>query len=65
MCYYRVETNDGLFGLRKKFGRWKTCRIPYYETTKPAVFDTLSQAENYIEEKLDKIVSRDVVATYK
>lgn len=61
---YRVETNNGLFGLRKKYGWWKTCQIPHYITINPAVFDTLEQAENYIEDKTNGIIQSEIIATY-
>ena len=61
---YRVETNNGLFGLRKKYGWWKTCRVPWYETTIPAVFDSLKQAESYIEEETNEIIQSEIIATY-
>lgn len=64
-CNYRVETNDGLFGLRKRFGWWKTCEIPIpNDTYCLAVFDSLTDAENYIDSLSEYVVSKEVIATY-
>lgn len=62
---YRVEHNNGLFGLRKLFGWWKTCKKGmsyYYE---PAVFDRLVDAEQFIEWETNYITETNIMATYK
>lgn len=62
---YRVETNDGLFGLRKKYNWWKTCKYTYDKTTQYAVFNTLENAEKFIEDTSDYTIERITVAIYE
>ena len=62
---YRVETNEGLFGLRKKYNWWKTCKYIFDETTQYAVFNTLEKAEKFIEDTSDCIIERRTVAIYE
>lgn len=62
---YRVEHNNGLFGLRKLFGWWKTCRQWNSCDCEPAVFDRLVEAEQFIEWETNHITERNIMATYK
>ena len=63
-CYYRVEHNNGLMGLRKKFGWWKTCQLNMTHNYKPAVFGTLKEAEQYVEQELNHITEKNIMSTY-
>ena len=61
---YRVETNDGLFGIRKKFNIWVPCTFSYDDNEYDAVFPTLSEAEQFCLETDDKIVFRETIKIY-
>lgn len=65
---YRVETNDGLIGLRKKLGLWKICKTEVVESygvfTVDAVFNSLEEAEKFVETKTDHVVTTEIVAVY-
>lgn len=62
---YRVETNNGCFGLRKRFDKWKTVVVhDSYYGNYCAVFTSLKEAEEFIEEKLDHITSTQIIAVY-
>ena len=61
---YRVEHNNGLFGLRKKFGWWKTCQLNMTHNYKPAVFWKLADAEEFVEDKLNHITEKNIMSTY-
>ena len=62
---YRVEHNNGLFGLRKLFGWWKTCKKGGEWFLEPAVFDRLVDAEQFIECETNYITERNIMETYK
>jgi hypothetical protein len=61
---YRVEHNNGLFGLRKLFGWWKTCKKGMSHYYEPAVFDRLVDAEQFIEDETNYITETNIMATY-
>lgn len=62
---YRVETNKGWFGLRKRLNKWKTViiRDSYYGSYY-AIYNSLEDAEKFIEQETDYIISEEIVATY-
>lgn len=61
---YRVEHNNGLLGLRKLFGWWKTCKQGMTHNYKPAVFWKLADAEEFVEDKLNHITEKNIMSTY-
>lgn len=63
---YRVETNKGWFGLRKRFNKWKTVLIhDWCYGHYGAIYDSLEEAEKFIEQETDYIASEEIVATYQ
>lgn len=63
---YRVETDKGWFGLRKRLNRWKTVIIhdSYYGSCY-AIYNSLEDAEKFIEQETDYITSEKIVAIYQ
>lgn len=62
---YRVETDKGWFGLRRRLNKWKSVKIhDSYYGSYYAIYDTLEEAEKFIEQESDYIVSSEIVATY-
>ena len=63
---YRVETDKGWFGLRKHLNKWKTVivRDSYYGSYN-AIYNSLEEAEKFIEQETDYITSTEIVATYQ
>ena len=61
---YRVETNEGLFGLRKRFDTWVTCSYICGDNTYDAIFQSKSEAEQYCIETDDNVVERNVVKVF-
>lgn len=63
---YRVETDKGWFGLRKRFNRWKIVRIhDSYYGSYDAIYNSLEEAEKFVEQETDYITSTEIVATYQ
>jgi hypothetical protein len=61
---FRVETNDGWFGLRKRWNIWVTCSYTWEDNTYDAIFQSLSEAERYCIDSDDKVVERKTVRVY-
>lgn len=63
---YRVETDKDWFGLRKRFNKWKIVRIhdSYYGSYN-AIYNSLEEAEKFVEQETDYITSTEIVATYQ
>lgn len=62
---YRVETDKGWFGFRRRLNKWKTAVIhDSYYGSYYAIYDTLEEAEKFIEQESDYIASSEIVATY-
>lgn len=63
---YRVETDKGWFGLRKRLNKWKTVvdHDWFYSSYYDAVYDSLEEAEKFIETKTDYVVTTETVAVY-
>lgn len=63
---YRVETDKGWFGLRTRFNRWKIVRIhDSYYGSYDAIYNSLEEAEKFVEQETDYITSTEIVATYQ
>jgi hypothetical protein len=62
---FRVETNDGLFGLRKRLNIWVTCSYTWEDNTYDAIFQSLSEAERYCIDSDDNVVERRTVRVYE
>ena len=62
---YRVETNNGLFGLRKRFNKWKTVttwEVDYGRCE--AIYHSLTDAELFVEDLVDHVVESEVIKLY-
>lgn len=62
---YRVETDKGWFGLRKRLNKWKTVIIhdSYYGSYE-AIYNSLEDAEKFIETEIDHITESETIAVY-
>ena len=61
---YRVEHNEGLFGLRKHLDIWVTCSYKFEGEEFDAVFRSKSEAEKFCIDIDDHVISRQVVKIY-